>query len=131
MERMSGRIRFKNNRLQRKRGGKLSNAHRAGISHGAAKPQFETEPDERFCLLATAIEGMRNAPPDPNAAQALQYLIDSSSHMQQHGQVEFPGYFKMFNKKEFLAERIETRRIVIKSDFADSDRRRLSVQFVR
>ena len=100
------RIRFKDDRFQRQCRRQLTQPASSRPGHGAAKAQLETQRNEHFGLLATAIEGMGNAAGYADAAQLMQNRVDGPAHMQQYRQIEFPGQFKLLDKEMQLSRRI-------------------------
>src|SRR5690606_20618371 len=87
--------------------------------HGAPEAQGEAEPDEAFCLLPAAVEGMRDAAGHRHFAQVLQHAVLRAPDMEQDRQVVRPGDLELRPIEALLARRIETGNEEIKADLAD------------
>ena len=117
-----GCIGFKNDRLDRQAGGELADTRGPRIGHGTAEAQLEAETNELIGLLATAVEGVRDAALDADTAQAFQNLINRTPYVQQHRQIQITSELQLGQVNTFLKRCIESRHEEIKPDLADGNR---------
>jgi hypothetical protein len=113
---------FEDDGLQRQGRGQATNTRRAGVGHGAAKTEFEAQLDELVRLLATAVEGMRDAAPDPDPAELLEHPIDSTANVQEHRKIACSGDLQLFNEKVLLPVDRRIGDEQVEANLADGDR---------
>jgi len=115
------RIGLQHDGLDRQNLCQLADIECALVGHGAAKAQFETQPDELVRLLLATVEGMRDAAGDPVSTQMFENNVCGSPHVQDDRQIQGLCQLELLTEVEFLARTIVALNEKIQPDFADRD----------
>ena len=119
MRRNVGRVGFHGDGVLRQCLRQAAQLQGALVGHGTAKPELETQGNERLRLLHTAVEGMGDAAAHRHFAQALEQAVGRAAHVQDHRQAEAPRQLQLRAVKLLLPRWIQSIGKKIQPDFAD------------